>query len=273
MNNNNMDNYSNKLISQYNNYQYNPQNNQNQLNEFKIQQMQQMQQMQELKKLEKINQLEKTFDKEKLKQIIINPQKITKSNQEILEKWTELKKKYENDVNIYWKDRDNKPYKNILKNEDYTKKIESVKDLIVHRVTVNDKQGVDQEYKQLQEKLEKQNNEFKIIYSTSNQNEHKKKFDYNHVYKFKMNFDPKNDNESKPDHDSMKQNQIEYYKNQQKQMEEQKQKKDQIIESLIKDGIFNENELLSANILKHEDDNKYEKKSKKEKYLERQSKK
>ena len=38
------------------------------------------------------------------------------------------------------------------------------------------------------EKLEKQNNEFKVIYSTSNQNEYKKEFDYNNIYKFDIEF-------------------------------------------------------------------------------------
>lgn len=289
-----MDIYSNKLLSQYNNRQqnyqqaqYNFQNNillQNHLSDFQIQQIKQLQQAQELKKLEKINELEKSFNPDKLKQIIIRPQKITKSNPEILEKWSEYKKQYDSDINSYWKDRHNKPYKNILKNEDYTKKIESVRDLIVHRVTATDKLGVDKEYKDLQAKLEKQNNELKIIYSTSNQTEHKKKFDYNHVYKFKINFDPK---DTKIDHDSLKQNRIEYYKSQQKLMEEQKHKKDLIIESLIKNGIFNKDELISAKIINNPEpkpekseeksDKKHhhhhhKTKSKKEQYLERQSK-
>ena len=95
----------------------------------------------------------------------------------------ELEKEYANRVRDnpnqrakYWQERTNQPYKNIIKDEKAIKVFldkpriankneekELKRALIVHKVTDADKEGVDDEFKDLQGKLEKHNNELKVI--------------------------------------------------------------------------------------------------------------
>ena len=138
--------------------------------------------------------------------------------------------------------RTNQPYKNIIKNEDVTKKnFKSKDDLIVHKVTIKDKEGVDDSYNKFKQNLETHNDELQTIYSTDKRNEHKKKFEYNHVYKYRIQYDPK-------DHDKLKQDRIKYYKDRQKKEEEGKRTVDNILETLINDGIFDKSELSSVSL-------------------------
>ena len=67
--------------------------------------------------------------------------------------------------------------------------------------------------------------------------QHKKNFDYNQVYKYRLKHDPKN-------HESLKKDKIKYYKEQQKKQEEGKKKLD-LLESLIDDGIFEKDDVES----------------------------
>ncbi|ARF09465.1 hypothetical protein Indivirus_1_88 [Indivirus ILV1] len=278
---------SNRLVSNYNNsQQYNPSFQNNNLlmnNPSTLQQMQQIQkmkEMQQMKQLEKLNEVELTMDKEKIKESIIRPIKIEKNKQEKQElekKWKESENNYRDktgrdygpEIKQYWSKRTNQPYKNIMKNEDYTKKISSDKDLIVHRVTNKDKEGVEEGFVDLQHKLEKHDDELKVIYSVSKKNEHKKKFEYNHVYKYRIQHDAK-------DHDELKEDKIKYYKDQQKKEEIGKKKLDVLLDTLVSDGIFNKDEITGLSL----DKNKYNDTSniklvdngttnKKDKYIER----
>ncbi|QKF94049.1 hypothetical protein QKU48_gp0591 [Fadolivirus algeromassiliense] len=223
-------------------------------------QMQQIKEMQQIKQMEKINELENNMDKEKIRESVIKPIKIEKNKkarQELEENWRVAEKKYIDptkksygpEVQEYWKQRTNQPYRGIMKNEDYNKQFKSKDDLIVHRVTNKDKEGVEEGFKVMESNIEKHNNELKVIYSTSNKNDHKKKFEYNHVYKYRVQYDPN-------DHDKLKENRVKYYKEQQKKEEEGKQKIDNIFETLVNDGIFDKNELNSINVnVKNQPDN------------------
>lgn len=248
-----------------NNMQYSPQ---------QMQQMQQLKEIQHIKQLEKLNDMEITMDKDKIKESIIKPIKIEKSKdaKELESKFKNVesqyidkkKKDYGPEIHKYWQSRTNEPYKNILKNENYTKTYKDKDDLIVHRVTVKDKEGVTEELSKMNEKLEKHNNELKVIYSTDQENEHKKKFDYNHVYKYRVKYDPKG-------HDTLKQDKVKYYKEKQKKEEEGKKKKDSILESLVNDGIFNQDELAGIDINNIEE-SQPQQSSKKQMYLDRKNK-
>jgi hypothetical protein len=198
-------------------------------------------QLQKIKQLEQLD--ESNVDKGLLKQSIINPIKVTKTREDRIKVERDLKEveknyrgsssnTYGSEIQNYWKKRTNAPYKNIMKDQDYTRNFKSEKDLVVHRVTTKDKEGVEEAYTDMKSKKELHNNELKVIYSTSKQNEHKKKFEYNHVYKYRMQYDPKN-------HDDLKEDKIKYYKEQQKKEEVGKQKRDDILESLANDGIMN----------------------------------
>lgn len=308
MNGFNGNNSSNKLINNYNNYQqqqnrpvgyqnnnllmnnpmlqqqqYMQQQQMQQQNQY-MQQMQQIQQMQRMKQMEKLNEIDVSMDKEKIKESLIKPIKIEKSKQEKAElekKWKETENNYYDnsgkgkdfgtEVKQYWAKRTNQPYKNIMKNEDYTKKISSDKDLIVHRVTNKDKEGVEEGFLDLQDKLEKHNDELKVIYSVSKKNEHKKKFEYNHVYKYRVQHEGK-------DHDEMKDDRIKYYKAQQKKEEAGKKKLDILLDTLVSDGIFDKDDLSGISLDKNKynsdnDNSSSSTNSKKDKYLERKNKK
>lgn len=267
---------NNRLLNGYNqnfnrndfNFQNNMllQNNPVYMNMDRTQQMQQMQMMQSLqmqqakemhqvKQINKMNDLTNKYDKEKVRESVIKPIRIEKNKKdryELENQWKDAEKNYRDksgkdygsEIQEYWKKRTNQPYKNIIKNDDVAnKQFKSKDDLIVHRVTKKDKEGVDESYGALTQNLEKHDNELKSIYSISKKNEHKKKFEYNHVYKYRIQYDPK-------DHDKLKQDRIKYYKDRQKKEEEGRKTVDNILETLINDGIFDKNELsiVSLNI-------------------------
>ena len=230
-----------------------------QMEQIQQMQMQKIKELQQIKQIEKMNEMETTMDKEKIKESVIRPIKIErtkKDRQELESKWKDVEEKYTDktgkdfgpEIKKYWKNRTNEPYKNILKNENYSKNFKSKDDLIVHRVTVKDREGVVEDFDKMDTNREKHNNELKVIYSTDHKNEHKKKFEYNHVYKYRVQFDPK-------DHDKLKHDKIKYYKAQQKKEEDGKQKMDSILETLVTDGIFNEDELNSINLSKKNSNN------------------
>lgn len=103
-----------------------------------------------------------------------------KNNQDI----TTLKKKYLNEIENYWTQRTNKPYKNILKNENYNREYSSAQDLVVHKISSKDKIKTDDDYRRLQTIIDKQNIENKQIYSAEKKDEHKKLFDIENKFKF-----------------------------------------------------------------------------------------
>lgn len=248
-------------------------NNSTQMQQMQMMQMQKIKELQQMKQIEKLNEMENKMDKEKIKESIIRPIRIERTNkdkQELEARWKESEKQYGNskgknygpEIQEYWGKRTNEAYKTIIKDPRFLKtQYKSTKDLIVHRVTDKDKEGVTEEYTDLSKKLETHNKELKVIYSTTKEAEHKKKFEYNHVYKFRMHYNPK-------DHDNLKNDKIKYYKEQQRKEEDGKEKMDGIYEMLVNDGIFNEEEIKSLN----GNNANVSKNDKKEKYLSRQKK-
>jgi hypothetical protein len=192
-----------------------------------------------------------------------------REKQELENKWKEVesnyidktKKSFGPEIQKYWKERTNEPYKNILKDEDYSKDFKNKDDLVVHRVTTKekDKERAENDMKNMEGNREKHNGELKVIYSTSQKSEHKKKFEYNHVYKYRVQHDQKT-------HTDLKEDKIQYYKEQQKKEEEKKQIKDSIMDYLVTDGIFSQDELNSINATQN---TKSDNTSKKEAYLNR----
>ena len=64
--------------------------------------------------------------------------------------------------------------------------------------------------------------------------EHKKKFDYNHVYKHRMRYNPS-------DHNKLKKDKIEHYK--QEQQEQEKNNSNSILQDLINNGILSNSDM------------------------------
>lgn len=165
---------------------------------------------------------------------VICPIKVARtSRDELVKAYDELNTEYtQKHVNDWWAGRTNNPYKNILKNEDHTKKFNSAADLIVHKVTDLDKIGLLSEYKKLMKILEKHNNELKMIYSASNENESKKKFEYVNKFRDRMKYDPKDFNDLK-----------DYYKKEQKKLERDQNNIDNIIDMLMENENIDQNEI------------------------------
>ena len=277
-----MNNYfnQNNLLNGYNNYQKNNvpfQNNnllrnnpmfQNSMNYNNSTQMKAMQEMQEkmanlrklqqIKQNERLNELEKIIDKEKIRETIIKPLKVKeeKIDKNELNNMIVLKnKEFVPERENYWRARTNQPYKNILKNEDYSlffqKKNNDLKkeELIVHKVTDADKleERLLKEFVELSETIEKHDHELKAIYSLSEKMNHKKKFYYIHVNKYeKIKYDP-------ADFNDMKHDKIELYKKEQEKIDKGKKKIDDIIEDLVYKGMLTQEDVDELNKQKADD--------------------
>jgi hypothetical protein len=191
-------------------------------------QIQKIKDMQRIREYEKINKIE-TITGDKLRDIIIKPAIITKDanlNEKVSKRVSE-----HGVVEEYWKKRTNMPYKNILKNEDYTKTIKNEDDLIIYKVTNQDKdkKEFDNKFMEIKKNINEHNNELKKIYSSSEETLHKKKFEYNHRYKDQKKYNPSSFNELKKD----------YKEENLPQMVD----KENIINQLVSNGIFNDDEL------------------------------
>jgi hypothetical protein len=187
-----------------------------------------------LKKIQKFNKIDQTYDKDSLKQMIIKPEKIEKPNLNIenLVKNRESTGKKELDECV--KKRTNLPYKGIIKNFNYDRKFEKAEDLVVHKVTEDDKLNFDKDVKNYNDTIKTQNKEINNTYSKDKQNEHKKEFEYQHKYKYRAKLENNADSDLRTDR-------IEFYKKEQEKMEDSKKKIDDILINLIDSGILSEN--------------------------------
>ena len=253
-------NFNNNLLNQ--NY-INQTNNVNIFNKNNPQNANQMGQMmtnykkmQQSKLLAKINELDKNrdmlhLDKDELRNAIIRPIKIEKADkQDIIIKYRDLQNNISSkkELEDLWKKRTNQTYKNIIKDEKYQKKeYKKKEDLIIHKVTNADKFGVDTELKDFQGKIEVQNGELKIQYSSSKEVEHKKKFEYNNKYKYTVKFDPKA-------HEELKDNNVEYFKKEQEKNEKDKKKVDDIIQNLLNSDSLSEEEKKDISLVDNKSD-------------------
>jgi len=200
---------------------------------------QQMQQMYQIKQNQNI------VDKDKIKELIIQPIKLEKTNPALFNKtFKEREDEYKPKLTEWWSKKTNIPYKGILKNENYNLNVKNEKDLIVHRVTAKDKDAkeIDTKYEEINNKIKSHDGELKVIYASSKEGEHKKKFNYTHVYQYRkpcLNEDEAEEN----DYEKIKKDRINYYKEQQKQQEKNKVKLDSVLEKLVDEGIFSADEL------------------------------
>ena len=175
---------NNKLLRRYNKNKFKRINNNallknNIIDENKINEIKMMQNMTIVNKLQ---------NKDYIRDSLINPVNIIKKNNinKNNNNLEDTEKFFKNQLEDAWKSRTNAPYKNILKNEDYNKKINSKEDLIVHKVTENDKIGVEKELENYITEVSKHNSELKNIYSLDEKDSHLKKFEYNHKFKHRI---------------------------------------------------------------------------------------
>ncbi len=153
----------------------------------------------EVKLLEKFQQIEKRLGKEKIKTLIINPEKTQEKKNEItkevLSRFNELKKIHEPKLEEYRKTRTNQTYKGII-TFDFKKPIAKQQDLVVHTVTKEDKDKLQlsNKFSEMVDNIKEHNKELETIYNKTNEQKHKNNFEYNNIYKFKVET-PSADNE------------------------------------------------------------------------------
>lgn len=140
----------------------------------------------------------------------------------------ELESKISEERDNLWKGRTNQPYKNIMPLSEFKKEFKKKDDLIVYKVNQcdKDKQALENKSKIFRQEIDKHNKELKEIYNDSKINEHKEEFEYNHIKKYNVKYDPTEFND-------MKESAIDYYKKEQQKEEQDKKCIDDIIETMV----------------------------------------
>jgi len=254
---NNFLNHNRLLRNNSNNLHSSANITQQQISQIQQQKIQEIKNLQNVKKIERMNNL----DKNKIKECVIRPIKVKVDNTEINENWEKFVKldpynanqTKNNIVKELWDKRNNQPYKNIIKDEKHIEKFIKMtkpkstsdkdiklleKEFIVHRVTNDDKKGVDEELNELTNKIVKHDKELCDIYSVSKEAEYKKKFEYNKQYRERIKFDPTN-----RDHDDLKNDSTYHLKKQQDKIDENINDKQKIIGTLRELNIFTDDEI------------------------------
>lgn len=192
-----------------------------------------------LKKIKKFNNVDKMYNQDDLKNLIIKPTKIEKPNLNIISLVENKKAQYDLDLNESIKKRTNNPYKGIIKNFNYNNIREKhEEDLIVYKVTEIDKDEniFKQNIQNYEVEIKQQDENIDQVYSLDKKYEHKKKFDYNNKYKYRNKID--NNQESTED---LRVDRIEFWKKEQNKIEDSKKKMDDILLNLIDMGVLSEN--------------------------------
>lgn len=176
---------------------------------------------------------------------MLKPQKITKDNN----KDSEIK--YRAKAEDYKLDKEgrlakkfkitNAPYKNIIKDKVITKDVDQVKenDLLVHKSVRNidaNREKFDKELEAKMDEKDKINDELKIEFHIDNYDKHKKNFEWKETFIKNLAYEENTFDETKQDF-------IEFYRKKQKEAEEGKKICDQILHSIVDDGIINKEEL------------------------------
>jgi hypothetical protein len=209
-------------------------------------QMKTAQEIDQIKKLQQpkgINKRKGNEQDDMVRDMIIRPVKIKENNQNVKQNYDFISSTWEQARDTWWTKKTNQPYKNIIpqKDEKHThgfdyKQIINPKEeykLIIHTVTQNDKVGADNRLDELKTTIESQDSENKVIYSQDKYLKHKKDFDYEHVYYYKVKCDSKG-------HVELKEERLVYHEQKQKEKEEGKKKLDTILESLQNDDLLND---------------------------------
>ena len=189
---------------------------------------------QQIKPQDKMQDTMQNKMQDKIRDAIIEPIKIANKNNKLNNEFDAKKSDYKNEITELWKQRTDDPYKIIIKDK-YIKGAKSTKDLIVHTVTDKDKKDSNKKFQEYNQTIEKHNNELKMIYSLSNESKNKESFTYNVVYGNRSIYNPK-------DHVDMKSDQIKYYIDQQKAIDSDKKRIDNLIEDIVNEGIFGQNQ-------------------------------
>jgi len=214
----------------------------------------------DMKKFEKIKNNMTKDENEKLRNHFVKQLSVKKDNNvnsDVKEKYCDIINEYwigkdknnkeKEDKSIqylkkkYWNQRNNKPYKVILKNENKEgQNFKKKEELIVYRVTNKDKDEkiIKNKYNELKKIIDEHDDELKDTYHLNKKTNYEKEFIQNNIIKYSNNLD-----EGEKIDDKLKKSSISYYKKQQEKMNIEKKRKDDLVESLISKGIFSKKEL------------------------------
>ena len=188
-----------------------------------------------IKQQQRIRQLEKINEFEHNNKSLIQQQNQNKSKKNNLPiDIQNLEYQYNIDKTSFWKGRTNIPYKGFLHTLpiEINQDIKCVDDFIIHKITNTDKKELDTDLKNFLSTKEKQDKDFELLYSKNKKTDHLKEFEFNHKYKYKILDIPSTT-------ETIKKDSIEYYKNEQKKIENNNKKMDEIINTLITNEIIN----------------------------------
>lgn len=255
---------NNQLLNQWNNmqrqnigYQNNALLRNNMMMKTRMEQLNYIKQMQQLRQIQLREQMKNSM-KEHTKNLL-TPIKIKENNKDVAKKFNERKKhlkreKYRKQIIDQHTNQeikiDNTPYKQIMVDKkyggtDYKKKHTKKsfnKDVVVHKVTKKDKdiKKFKEDLEQKEKKILKQDNTLKKIYSSEQEEEHKKKFEYRKTYVYRTS-----DNNSST-HNELKDDKIDYYEKRQKEWEKNNIKVNNIINDLKNNGILTKDQIDST---------------------------
>jgi len=187
-----------------------------------------------MKKIKNFNNIDQVYNKDELKNIIINSVKIEKPNINIESLVQNRNITNNTDLEESIKKRVNLPYKGIIKDFNYNKNINSEKDLIIHKVSSEDKIHFNEDMNKFKTTNNTIDNEIKNIYSIDKQLNHKKDFEYQHKYKYRTKLETSDETDLRTDR-------IEFYKKEQNKLDDNKKKIDDILLNLIDSGALSEN--------------------------------
>jgi hypothetical protein len=190
-----------------------------------------------MKKIKKFNSIDQIHNTEDLKNIILKQEKIEKSNIDIKALANNRLQANLAELKQSEQKRVNNPYKGIIKDFNYDKILKKQEDLIIHKVTEQDKNKKDFDEKMgtFRTEIGSQNDKIKDIYSLDKKIQHKKDFEYQHKYKYRTKLDATNEDAD------LRVDRIEYYKKEQEKLEHNKKKIDNILLDLIDSGILSDN--------------------------------
>lgn len=211
-----------------------------------LNQMKNIEEIEFVKKLQNQVRSKEIDEVEMLRRLVIMPIKIEKKNDDVEPRFCFVKGSWEHERDVAWAKKTNQPYKNIIPQKadesdstgfDYKQKINKgeIEKLTIHKVTELDKnkKKFEKEHRVKRKTRKDLNSENKLTYSLDNYTKHKKYFDYEHIYTFRIKHDSKS-------HDDLKFDRIKYHEEKQKEREKNKIFKDRILELLDNDGVVNE---------------------------------
>lgn len=190
-----------------------------------------------MKKIKKFNSIDQTYNTEDLKNLILKPIKIEKANIDIKALANSREHANLSELKQSEQKRVNNPYKGIIKDFNYDQKLKKQDDLVIHKVTEQDKDKkvFDEKMDVFKDKITTHNTEIKDIYSIDKKTQHKKDFEYQHKYKYRTKLEAGNEESD------LRVDRIEFYKKEQQKLEHNKKKIDNILLDLIDSGILSDN--------------------------------